>query len=238
MKPVVYRALAEYLLHRRAVQPYRGWMLLIPVSTCMIGAFLKVPGLIPLFFLSGIVIMILVCWGVLVRNRNRQLASGDVELETWLDTLARFAREGQLEQRSHPALIADLEGCALIRQQILGSLNSSEWRRLTQRPAWSEVRRLCEESADSLFLDALWASRGAFRPLGGRRETFKRRCEDADFAAVALGGVRLARASLAQLLDEVSGDPFVSRGGLDSLERARVELAALRDAEEELRQTI
>lgn len=234
---MVYRSLTEYLLGRSVARPVPIWVGLVPIFFVAAGlAFRRSPGLVVFLSILGIGLSISLAIAFRESARRRQAQAGDLQQEEWLSDLTRFARERQLESRSHPRLIEDLESCARLRTEILVALRSSEWERLCRQPGWEAVRSQCEQSAQRLFADALWASKGAFRPLGGRRETFARRCQDPEFASAALGGVQLARAQLGKLLDEVLDDPFAAHGTRDALARAQAELAAIRDAEEELRQ--
>lgn len=233
---MVYRALTEYLLKHKPAKGIPLYVGLVPVAATFGAMVLSLPAiLVAVVSAASIVLTIwLEIW--LHGRRRRKLAVAErLHEDDWLASLKRFARERQLESRSHPHLIEDLEACARLRREILDALESEEWERLSRQPDWQSVRDQCRESAESLFRDALWSAKGAMRAVGGRKETFAKRCEDPAFASDALGGVKLVRAQLAKLLDEVYDDPFAGQGVRDALARAEAELKAIRDAEAEVR---
>jgi hypothetical protein len=233
---LVYRALNEYLLSLRQPVRIQPIHVILPIFVSLIFLFFEATRVMaPLFVLLTIVVMALSAAATKERKRIVLAASGELEHREWKKLLIRFTESKQLEDRSHPALIDDLEACAKLRRRVLDSLEGTEWSRLSLQPGWRDVREVCRSTAEDLLNDALWASRGAFRPIGARRETFKRRCQDPAFAYASLGAVKLARAQLERLYDEVSHDPFAAIGVRDALERAQGELKAIRDAEEEVR---
>lgn len=232
---MVYRALAEYLLHH-APKPHVRWWLFLPAVAMIMGAVAFMPHPAVLMLVSIFAIWSMVALNAWLSGKRRAQLSdaGCLGGNEWLATLAGFARAKQLESRSHPNLIEDLEACARLRQAILDALKSSEWERLSLQPEWADVRGQCQTSAQSLFDDALWAAKGAIRPTGARRETFARRCQDASFAAANLGAVRLARTQLEALLRDVHDDPFAGLSVRDALARSQTELEAVREAVAEL----
>lgn len=236
---MVYRALTEYLKHRNHRPGAPGWAYWIP-PVAFTASMLWEPTRNAACLLSivTIVLMILIFVRHEVKREDRQAATGVLESETWLRQIASYVGSGQLEERSHPALVADLEACAALRQSILNALEGEEWNRLARNTAWADVRKTCRQTAESLMEDAIWSAKGAMRAPGGRRETFRKRCENPEFASKALGGVRLAREKLATLLDEVHEEPFAAQGVRDPLARAQTEMQAIRDAEAEIREFV
>lgn len=185
-------------------------------------------------FATLILMIVLFAW--FEGRRKEKLATvGRLESELWLEQMAEYAVNGQLAERAHPALLPELELCADFRQRILNTLSENEWSRLARQPGWAEVRATCRETAEVLLQDAIWAAKGAMRQPRGRKETFRRRCEDPDFAGAPLSAVRLAREKLQTLFEEVHNDPFAGVGVRDALARAQTELRMLRDAEQEIR---
>ncbi|MEO7454157.1 MAG: hypothetical protein ABIV13_05275 [Fimbriimonadales bacterium] len=83
-------------------------------------------------------------------------------------------------------------------------------------------------------MDAVWASRTLFRALGARRSTFEARCNDPSHTLRPLTAVRLVRAQLEKLLDDVSDFPLASLRTTDAPARAQVEMESLRAAEREI----
>lgn len=159
-------------------------------------------------------------------------------LRKWLQELSDLRRRKQLEKRSHPPLIEELEACARLRFDILAALRSSQWRKLATRGLWSEVREQCGQAANSLLLDALWAARPLIRPLGARIDTFERRCADPAYTEAPYRAIGVARSRLAELLAEVSDEPFSDPAVLDSVQRAKNEILSLKQAEAELHEAI
>lgn len=155
-------------------------------------------------------------------------------LEAWIDELTRHATKRELEERSHPALIADLEACAVLRARIRSELKNPTWTELRKRSSWNEVSLACARSAEHLFLEAVWAGKGTIRGIGARKATFAKNCADPQFGKASLEAVALARSQLERLLDEVADNPFTVQDAIDPLERARAELQAIKLAEEEL----
>jgi len=236
---LVYRALTEYLRHRHRPRGAPPWAIRLPILLFGLSLFWPpTRRFAALLFLATLAAMIAIYVWHQNRRIARQAAAGRLETEAWIAQVGSYLNSGQLEERSHPTLLIDLEACADLRQRILNALNSEEWNRLCRQSGWSDVRTTCQETAESLLVDAIWSAKGAMRAPGGRRETFRRRCEDPNFAAKALGGVRLAREKLQTLLDEVHDDPFAAQGVRGSLERAQAEMAAIRAAETELREYV
>lgn len=233
---MVYRAFVEYLRARRPPRPIPKLPVTIPPLLFLLSTLYgPTRALAPL--MAGLAIALMVFLASLARRRTEaeQVVRGEREEEAWLDTLAEFLAAGQLEERSHPAVAEDLEACAQLRQQIRNALNSDDWARLSKKPAWAEVRETCAESAERLLEEAVWASRDSFRKKGGRKETFRKRCEDPNFATRQIHAVRIVRTQLEHLYDSVSDDPFAALDRRDALERAQAELQAIREAEAELR---
>ena len=229
----MYRALVEYL---RESENNRHSLL--PLTIAFIfgcaGLSFFAPYVVAIAAPVGIVSLIGVSTFRQARiNRNRAAAMR-TELGKWIAVLKRFEREGQLESRSHSELIEELEACAVLREDILKTLKTREWKELAAAQGWEGVAGLCSEVAEDLLRDALWASKPLFRPVGARRSTFERRCQDASFGARPLAAVRLAKAQLERLLDDVSDFPLASLRSTDALARAQIELKALRDAEREI----
>lgn len=159
---------------------------------------------------------------------------GRGETSEWYAMLFRFRRERQLESRSHPELIVELESSAKLRHEILRTLESSQWKELAAAQGWSTVAGLCRDVAEDLMTDAVWASRPLFRALGARRDTFDRRCADPEYSAGPLAAVKLARAQLERLIEDVSDFPLASMRSTDALARAQLELNSIKDAEREI----
>lgn len=236
---MVYRALTEYLKGREQRKPAPWWAVALPPAVFGASMLWEPTRLLacPLSIVMGFA-MILIMAHHEVRAEFSKSAEGKLEFDEWIKQLVGYAKTGKLEERSHPRLIADFEACAALRQKIIDTLEGPEWDRLSENDSWGDVRKVCRETADSLMQDAIWAAKGAIRPYGGRKETFRRRCEDPEFASRSLSGVRLARERLATLLDEVHDEPFAGRGVEDALSRAQLELRSIREAESELRQYV
>jgi hypothetical protein len=173
--------------------------------------------------------------GVLRYRYVRRPPADVSETEKWLDQLYRYARDRELESRSHPELAIELEACAHLHREIENSLESDEWNTLTTREPWQRVRSVCREASEELLIDALWASSTVFCKRGGHLAAFAKRCADPAFAGRQINSVRLCRAKLERLLGEVCDEPFSSAAVVDPLARAEAELSAIRAAEEELR---
>jgi hypothetical protein len=171
-----------------------------------------------------------------VRRKRAESVKGFIRGETlaWFSQLQRFHRERQLESRSHPELIPELEACAELRTSILEILKNSDWQRLSRQQGWDHVEGLCREVAEDLMVDAVWAARTLFRALGGHKSTFEALCSDPAHSLRPLTPVRLARAQLEKLLDDVSDFPLASLRTTDALARAQVEMESLRAAEREI----
>lgn len=236
---MVYRALTEYLKSRQRPVSTPPWAIRLPILVFGVSLFwAPARRFAILLFLATVVGMILIYGWQQNLRRARQAALGKLETETWLAQVASYVDSRQLEERSHPILLTDLEACAELRQRIINALDSEEWNRLCRQSGWAEVRTTCRETAESLMVDGIWSAKGAMRAPGGRKETFRRRCDDPSFAVKALGGVRLARQRLEALFEEVHDDPFAAQGMRGSLERAQSEIHAIRAAEAELREYV
>ena len=227
----MYHALVEYLREAENQRDY-----IFPFTLAFIfgaaGLAVVAPYVAAVVAPAGLVSLI--TFGIVRQARANAAKVDGTQTSKWLAVLRRFQREGQLESRSHPELIVELEACAALRQAILKTLDSKEWQELAESQGWKGVAGLCAEVAEDLMLDAIWAARPLFRQLGARRSTFQKRCTDPSFGAMPLGAVRLARAQLEKLLDDVSDFPLASLRSTDALARAQVELKALRDAEREI----
>jgi hypothetical protein len=157
-----------------------------------------------------------------------------LETAEWFLTLYRFRREKQLESRSAPELIPELEACAKLRHEIMRTLESREWKELAGAQGWSDLESLCKGVAEDLMVDAVWAARPLMREVGRRRSTFEKKCADPEYATTPMSAVKLARAQLERLLDEVSDFPLASLRSTDALARAQLELESIRQAEIEI----
>jgi hypothetical protein len=171
-------------------------------------------------------------------SRRRKAAErenqGRLETAEWFLMLYRFRREKQLESRSFPDVIPELEACAKLRHSILQTLNSKEWRELASAQGWRDLESLCKSVAEDLMIDAIWSAKPLFREIGGRRSTFERKCADTAYSARPMTAVKLARAQLERLLDDVSDFPLASLRSTDALARAQIELESIRQAEIEI----
>lgn len=177
----------------------------------------------------------LIAWSFL-RKRKSEGFRGFYKGETveWFSQLLRFNRDRQLESRSHPELIPELEACAELRASILVTLKSPDWQKLAKQQGWDHVEGLCRDVAEDLMVDAVWAARPLVRALGARRSTFESKCKDPEYSSRPLSSVKLARAQLEKLLDDVSDFPMASLRTTDALARARVEMDSIRAAEREI----
>jgi len=233
---LVYRALTEYLAHRRRKPQAPAWMMWAPPIAFTLSLLWEPMRKLACFGAFAALIAMIILYAWLEGRRKEKLAIlGKLESEQWLEQLAEYSVNGQLVDRAHPALLPELELCADFRQRVLNTLQGEDWNRLARQSGWADVRKTCQETADVLLLDALWAAKGAMRPPRGRRETFRRRCEDPKFASEPLSAVRLAREKLQTLYEEVHDGPFAAIGVRDALARAQSELQILRDAEREIR---
>jgi hypothetical protein len=232
-RKIGYDHLSAYL--RRP--PVSGRDPLLWIGTFLFGAGIgalvmaPAPALLPVMLL---LISSLLCFLLSVALSCRR-ESRDRERRPWMSQLSRWAKRNELESRSHPLLIHDLETCALLRSAIDDVLRGSVWKKLCERQDWLEVRRTCQLAADQLLLDALWAAKPAFRAHGEKRARFEVRCNDDTMFDRCLSVVAKCREHLQLLYNEVSDHPFASEDLEEPLARAQRELKALREAEQELR---
>lgn len=230
------RALTEYLVQRR--RPFAhlfgcGAAILAVSLTALLIVF-KTPRHLSI---TGTVALV-AGWHSYLEDRQKLAlhAKGRSETKIWLDTLTQHALLGDLSARFHPPALRELEDCALLRARTLAILNHGEWRQLGQSKAWIKVKKLCAETAESLFVDALWAAKPLFRQSGRRKDTFARRMAEPE-SLDALTHLQLNRIKLERLITEVEDNPFEALGGTDPLERAIIELNSLREAEIELKES-
>lgn len=226
----MYRHLKQYLDNSAKPSSVDGWATLLSLAAWF-GIFLATEKLL----LSAAICLFLVfpILQSIFKNRAGRRRKGRSE---WFTTLQEFAEKGQLESRSHPRMIGELEGCATAYAALHRAFESPQWQRLSANADWKRVRENCLSAAEEVLLDAIDASQPAFRPHGGKKKTFAQRCEDPDFAAGAIEAVRTCRIRLEHLVSEVSDEPFEGQG--DALDRARLELQTLKQAEEELHRYI
>jgi len=227
---MVYHALTEFLLakKRRSYDFYFILGLILFLAVLIARTPLRVALLISLGIVLGIVFLIL------EKRRIAKLEGRWPLTCKWVATLRSFAERRQLEERSHPDLVPELEACARLRHDVIAAVESPGWSKLRRQSAWDRVSSLCVDAAERLLIDSLWAARPLFRAAGARRATFAKQCEDSAHTFQPLATVRLMRKRLEHLYDVVSSYPIETLSSATALQEATRELEAIKDAEEEV----
>jgi hypothetical protein len=227
---MVYHALTEFLLakKRRSYDFYFVLGLVLFLALLIARTPLRVVLVLLLGTILGFVFLIL------ERRRIAKLEGSWPLTYKWIATLRSFAERRQLEDRSHPDLVPDLEACARLRNDVLTALESPSWLKLRRQSNWDRVCGLCVDAAERLLIDALWAARPLFRSVGARRATFAKRCEDHAYTYQPLATVGLVRKRLEHLYDVVSSYPLETLSSARALQEATRELDAIREAEREI----
>jgi hypothetical protein len=145
-------------------------------------------------------------------------------------------RDGTLEERLDPAVGDELDACAAAYVEIGQVLEQPEWRNAEGNRASARISVL--NACDALMGDAMLIAASGIRAKGMRRDAFAKRMQNPQIKEPLMSSLGRVRRGLETLRSELGNHPASTPDSLYELESALSKLTEIRQAEEELHQSI
>lgn len=144
-------------------------------------------------------------------------------------------KDGSLEERLDPAVGDELDLCAAAYMEIGQLLDRPEWK--SAEGSRASARTSVLSASDSLMGDAMLIGASGLRAKGMRRDAFAKRMQNPEVKTPLMESLGRVRHGLEALRSEL-GNTGATPGSLYELESALSKLNEIRQAEEELHQSL
>lgn len=188
--------------------------------------------------LLAVALMIVALFSALKASRRQRVAGSawSPEAHRAIEELRSHDSDGSLDERVDLKVGERLNRCCELWSSTKGLLQSAEWN--GAEGTRLEAKTVAEAALEALMDDALVMALGGVRGKGQRRDVFAKRMANAEVVSPILESLEAVEDEMRRLDSEVRATTSVFGSGEAPVRRAIDRLAEIRQAEEELRDSI